>query len=109
MEKKGHPVQIYGNYWVNDTADRQTAAWVSYIIRQNLHGLFHIGVRDLYGYTAFQKELAKRLGLRTLVFEIEENPEKQVLAVVPGRQEIPEVCRWMLRMCFVWLAGGKNG
>ena len=26
----------------------------------------------------------------TPVFEIEENQEKQVLAVVPGRQEIPE-------------------
>lgn len=35
-------------------------------------------------------ELAERLGVGTPVFGIEENKEKQVLAVVPGRQEIPE-------------------
>lgn len=87
---QGRPVQTYGNFWVNYTTDRQITAWVSYIMKQNLHGVFHIGTRNLYGYTAFQEELAERLGVGTPVFEIEENQEKQVLAVVPGRQEIPE-------------------
>lgn len=88
--QQGRPVQTYGNFWVNYTTDRQITAWVSYIMKQNLHGVFHIGTRNLYGYTAFQEELAERLGVGTPVFEIEENQEKQVLAVVPGRQEIPE-------------------
>lgn len=88
--QQGRPVQTYGNFWVNYTTDRQIAAWVSYIIKQNLHGVFHIGTRDLYGYTAFQQELAKKLGLGSPVFETEENQQKQVLAVAPGRKEIPE-------------------
>ena len=49
-----------------------------------------MGTRDLYGYMDFQEALASRRQVGEPMFEIEHNQEKQVQAVLPGRQEIPE-------------------
>lgn len=86
----GQPIQTYGNFWVNYTTNAQIASWVSYIIKHDLCGVFHVGTRDLYGYMDFQEALASRMQVGEPMFEIEHNQEKQVQAVLPGRQEIPE-------------------
>ena len=71
----------------------QIAKWVSFILERNLRGVFHVGTEDLSDHAAFLEELARRLNLKGVVFSTEEEDTKQILAVLPGRREIPPKLR----------------
>lgn len=78
------------NIYVNYTLDIQIAQYIQYIIEHNLTGIFHIGSRDLYDYTRFQKDLAARLSLGSPDFDIQTLPQKEYQAVLTSRNDIPE-------------------
>lgn len=88
--REGKPVQTYENLFVNYTTDVQIARWVSFILEHDLRGVFHVGTRDVSGYTAFLERLAARLDLPAPDFAVTRNETAAYQAVLPGRAEIPE-------------------
>ncbi len=88
--RAGQPVRVSTPHELNFTTDKQVAQWVSYIIEHGLKGTFHIGTRDTRDYYAFQRDLAKALGLGNLVFQVERQEEPVVQAVLSEREDIPE-------------------
>jgi dTDP-4-dehydrorhamnose reductase len=84
------PIVTYPNLYVNYTTNIQIADWISYIIKEGLDGIFHIGTKDTYDYMQFQLELSRVLGLEEPSFKKESIPQKCFQAVLPGRKEIPE-------------------
>lgn len=86
----GTPVQTYENLWVNYTLDTQLAQWTAFILACGLRGVFHVGTRDLSGYTAFLERLAEGLGLSRPVYQVYANDTPAYQAVLPGRAEISE-------------------
>ncbi|HJB91860.1 MAG TPA: sugar nucleotide-binding protein [Candidatus Eisenbergiella merdigallinarum] len=87
------PVQAWKNFETNHATAGQIAKWVSFILERNLRGVFHVGTEDLSDHAAFLEELARRLNLKGVVFSTEEEDTKQILAVLPGRREIPPKLR----------------
>lgn len=88
--KNNTPIDTYPQFYVNYTTDIQIAEWISYIIKKDLGGVFHIGTKDTCDYMRFQLELSKILELKEPVFQKEESLEKCFQAVIPGRTEIPD-------------------
>lgn len=87
--REGAPVRTYENLSVNYATDVQIARWVSFILRHDLRGVFHVGTRDVSGYTAFLDRLAQRLGLPRTLYDVHPNGVPSYQAVLPGRTEIP--------------------
>jgi dTDP-4-dehydrorhamnose reductase len=88
---KNMSIKTYKNIYVNVTTDNQIAEWISYIIKNNLDGIFHIGTTDVCEYNRFEELLGQRLGLNTPIYEIEHFEKKSYQAVLPNRNEIPGV------------------
>lgn len=86
----GNRIQTWSNLYVNYTLDIQIARYIQFIIDNNLTGVFHIGSKDLYDYTRFQKDLAAKLHLKSPDFEIHSLPQKEYQAVLTARDDIPE-------------------
>ena len=59
--RAGRPIQTYENLSVNYTTDTQLAQWTAFILAHGLRGVFHVGTRDTYDYTAFLDQLAEGL------------------------------------------------
>lgn len=83
-------IRIPSNFSVNVTLDTQIATWISYILHNNLTGIFHIGTREVCDYYEFQRKLVHALGLDLPQYQVETEPQELFQAVVPGRAEIPE-------------------
>lgn len=84
------PIKTYRNLYVNYTTHRQIAAWIAYILENDLTGIFHIGTGDMSDYMEFQKRLATHLAMGEPVFEVTEMPVREYQAVLPDRTEIPD-------------------
>lgn len=83
------PVHTWSGLCANITSDEQIAQWIEYIIAHDLKGTFHIGTTDMGDYFEFQKYLALKLGVLEPIFDVKKCEPKIVLAVLPGRKEIP--------------------
>lgn len=88
--REGKPITVVKNLFVNYTTNKQIAMWISYIIENDLKGIFHVGTKDLSESMQFHKELISTLQLGKPIYNvIKEFPIKQVQAVLPNRSDIP--------------------
>lgn len=66
-------MKVYPNLMFNTVTDIIIAKKVSYIISNNLKGVFHITSSDTIDHKTFYSELAKRLGYKDINFDEDEN------------------------------------
>lgn len=99
-----HAVATYKNLYVNITTDIQVAEWVLYIIQHDLRGIFHVGTKDITEYLAFHRGLTAALGREEPAFQITDCEIRQVQAVIPGRDEIPDSMQMTVKAVTEYLA-----
>lgn len=87
--RSGSPVRTCENLSVNYATDTQIARWTAFILKHDLRGVFHVGTRDVSGYTAFLDRLSARLGLPRPVYSVTHGDTPAYQAVLPGREDIP--------------------
>lgn len=104
--RAGRPIQTYENLSVNYTTDTQLAQWTAFILAHGLRGVFHVGTRDTYDYTAFLDQLAEGLSLPQPVYRVERNDTAAYQAVLPGRREIPEDFQLSVKAALNYLSEG---
>jgi len=83
-------VDVYTNVYVNKNTDEMLAKQISYIIDNDLKGIFHLGSNEVINYYDFVKKLTNSLGYGEVKFKEEELPvERYYLAVLPDG-ELPK-------------------
>lgn len=89
--RSGGTVPLYKNVFVNLTIPEQICQCIQAILREDIHGTFHIGTKDMCDCASLYIHLVKSLGLEQLGFEIvEEGPLPEYLAVIPRRESFPK-------------------
>lgn len=99
------PVRTWDGMLSNVTTDVQIAKYVSYIIENDLTGMFHVGTIDFENYYGFQKRLAKELKI-TPVFQVEK--QKMIFALASTREEIPEILKMTMEEALKVLTSKSN-
>lgn len=84
------PLVSYPDTIVNIVLTKQIQQYATYILRQNLTGVFHIGTSDMTDYFEFEKTVCKTLGIQLPEFELISENEISYQAVLSGRNDIPE-------------------
>lgn len=89
--RSGGTVPLYKNVFVNLTTPEQICQCIQDILREDIHGIFHIGTTDMCECASLYIRLAKILSLENLEFEmVEEGPLPEYLAVISRRESFPK-------------------
>jgi len=83
-------VDVYTNLYLNNNTDVMLAKQISYIIENNLEGIFHLGSNEVINHYEFVKKIITNLGYKHTKFNEEENPTERYLAVLPNDEELPK-------------------
>ncbi len=102
------PVRVceYTGIEMNYTTTGQIAAYIGHIIKNELTGVFHVGTSDTRDYYRFQLDLIEALGIPKPEFEVTEEKEKTVQAVLSDRKDIPDSLCMTVDELIMSLAGG---
>lgn len=102
------PVRVceYTGIEMNYTTTGQIAAYIDHIIENKLTGVFHVGTSDTRDYYRFQLDLIEALGIPKPEFEVTEEKEKTVQAVLSDRKDIPDSLKMTVDELIESLAGG---
>ena len=90
---------------MNFATTAQLNAWLSYILKHDLRGIFHVGTEDVCEYNEFLERVIASLGLGVPIYATEYFPQKCYRAVLPGRSEIPEELRLKVEQVFRLIRG----
>ncbi|MBU3146676.1 sugar nucleotide-binding protein [Clostridium sp. CF012] len=84
-------VYVYTNLYINNNTDVMLAKQVSYIIENDLKGIFHLGSSEVINYYEFVKKVITKFGYNHTKFNEEELPnDKYYLAVLPNDEDLPK-------------------
>lgn len=84
-------VEVYTNLFFNSNTDVMLAKQISYIIENDLKGIFHLGSNEATNYYEFVKKIVTNLGYNNVKFKEEELPaEKHYFAILPTDGDLPE-------------------
>lgn len=89
-KKDGKALQMWDDLMMNYTTPTQIANVISYIIANNLEGIFHVGTRDMMKYWDFYQEIMRRLHLEAPEIDMEQLDKTYYQAVLPARSDLPE-------------------
>lgn len=102
-QQSGKRLPMWQGLLVNYATPQQIGAVIAYIIKENRHGVFHVGTDDLMDCYEFYRKIMEALCLHDVAFEMEILPEIQYQAVVTKREGLPQECRLtveqVLRQC----------
>lgn len=88
--RRGEPHPTCPGCMVNVTLAEQIGAYAEYVLRRDLHGVFHVGTTDMVEYPAFEKMVCEVLGVPPPEFVGEAAGRTAFQAVLPTRREIPD-------------------
>lgn len=71
--KDNEPVEAYPGLLYNTNTDEMLAKQIHFIVKENLHGIFHLAADDVVNNKDFVAKLLKRLGCRNVKFSNQEN------------------------------------
>lgn len=84
-------VHVYTNLYINTNTDVMLAKQISYIIQNDLKGIFHMGSSEAINYYGFIKKIIIGLGYENVIFDEEVlSAEKYYLAVLPDDEGLPK-------------------
>lgn len=84
-------VHVFTNLYINNNTDEMLSKQISYIIENDLKGVFHLGSSEVINYYEFVKDIISRLGYKDTKFNEEMLfGEKYYLAVLPTTKDLPE-------------------
>lgn len=101
--RAGIPVQTYENISFNYTPVIQIAEWLWYILENGLSGIFHVGTKDVCGYTEFLQQWLQSMKLPNPEYAAEYMEEKSYQAVIPDRKEIPDDLQIVIKDVVLYL------
>lgn len=88
--KNGRAIETISNTFLNYATEKEIAGFVSYILKNNLKGTFHIGTEDMCSLTEFQKRLLSAMNFKNSEFKEETEEKPYYLAVLRKRKDIPK-------------------
>ncbi len=84
------PMCTCSNIYMNYTSNTQITAYITYIIDNDLRGIFHVGTSDIRDYYEFQLDLIRALDIPIPKFQVVKEEQKSVQAVFSNRTDIPD-------------------
>ena len=89
--KSSEKIDVYTNLYLNNNTDVMLAKQISYIIENELKGIFHLGSNEIINYYEFIKNIITTLEYNHTNFNEEElSAEKHYLAVLPNAEDLPK-------------------
>jgi dTDP-4-dehydrorhamnose reductase len=84
-------IDIYTNLYLNNNTDIMLAKQISYIIENDLKGIFHLGSNEVINYYEFIKKIISNFGYNYTNFNEQEiSTEKHYFAVLPTAGDLPK-------------------
>jgi len=84
-------IDIHTHLYLNNNTDMMLSKQISYIIDNDLKGIFHLGSNEVINYYEFVKKIITNFGYKNPKFNKEDVPaEKYYLAVLPNVEEFPK-------------------
>ena len=84
-------IDIYTNLYLNNNTDVMLAKQISYIIENDLKGIFHLGSNEVINYYEFIKKIISNIGYNYTNFNEQElSAEKHYFAVLPTANDLPK-------------------
>lgn len=89
--KNDIPIEVFPNLIMNITTDKNLTQQIHYIINQDLHGIFHLGSKDLVHHDYFYKDLLTAVHHpRGKIKYVYTTNDERYLAVLPKDNKLPD-------------------
>lgn len=83
-------VEVFPKLVMNVTNDDRFTQQVHYLINQDLHGIYHLGSKDLVHHDDFIREVVERIGeFSPILKRVYTTNEERYLAVLPKHNPLP--------------------
>lgn len=106
--ENGKKITVYPGLFINTNTETMVAKQLCYIIKNRLHGIFHLVAEDVIGYKKFYLQLVNGLGADNAVFQ-EDFSEKGNFALLSKRiGEFPEKLRITNQMVMDYLVNQSS-
>ncbi|MBT8257509.1 MAG: sugar nucleotide-binding protein [Bacteroidia bacterium] len=85
------PIEVFPNLIMNVTTDSRVTQQIHFIINRNMHGVYHLGSKDLVHHDDFVKEIIQSLGhVKPKLKLVYTTNDDRYLAVLPKTNMLPK-------------------